>query len=142
MLSKHQPTASLLLLTLLFALLAGCGGGGQTDGGSQDGGSQDGAEKQGQAANNGAAAEQKIAIGTVINAEPDRRTVVLYTAKEIENDKRIVFKVLKEAKITLGDKNVEMADVKKGQQAQIQYTVKNEVNRARSLQLFEAGGGG
>lgn len=132
------PSTTLLLVAvlLLVGLLAGCGGGGQTGDGSQEG-----AEKQGQAVKNGGAAEQKIAIGTVMTAKPDKSKIVLRTAEELQGGKRITFKVLKEAKITLGDKEAEMADVKKGQQAQIQYTIKNGVNRAQSVQLFETGGG-
>ena len=34
-----------------------------------------------------------------------------------------------------------LEDMKKGQQAQVEYVERNERNRARSVRLFEAGGG-
>jgi hypothetical protein len=48
--------------------------------------------------------------------------------------------VRKTAEITLGDEKAEMGDIAEGQQAQAEYVVKNDVNRAVSVQLFEAEG--
>ncbi len=44
------------------------------------------------------------------------------------------FRVSKQAKVTLDDKPVELADIKEGQQAQITYVVKNQ-NLAREVVL-------
>lgn len=134
---KKQSTASLLALVLLAGLLAGCGGGDQAGSGSQGGAEKQGEEKQGQTAKKESAAETKIAIGTVISVKPDRGKLVLRPAEEVQGGKRMTFKVLKKARITLADKKVELAEAKKGQQAQIEYVVKDERNRARTVLLFE-----
>ena len=42
--------------------------------------------------------------------------------------------------ITLGGKEAKLEDLKKGQQAQVEYVERNERNRARSVRLFESGG--
>jgi len=49
------------------------------------------------------------------------------------------FKLSKQAKITLDDEPVELADIKEGQQAQITYVVKNQ-NLAREVVLVGDGG--
>ncbi len=49
------------------------------------------------------------------------------------------FRVSKQAKVTLDDKPVELADIKEGQQAQITYVVKNQ-NLAREVVLVGDGG--
>jgi hypothetical protein len=45
------------------------------------------------------------------------------------------------AEIMLDDKEAELADIKKGQQAQVSYVVRNEKrNMAREVQVFGDGG--
>jgi len=48
------------------------------------------------------------------------------------------FKLTKQAKITLDNKPVELADIEEGQQAQITYIVKNQ-NLAREVVLIGGG---
>jgi hypothetical protein len=135
------PSAALLLLVFML-FLAGCGGGGDQsgNGGSQDGGAPGGEEQQqGGAPQQGAAPAPKIALGTVVSVKPDKRKIFLRPTAEVQGGERMTFKVRKNAEITLDDKAAEMADVKEGQEAQIQYVVKNEVNRARSVALISGG---
>lgn len=49
------------------------------------------------------------------------------------------FKLTKQAKITLDNEPVELADIREGQQAQITYVVKNQ-NLAREVVLVGDGG--
>jgi hypothetical protein len=130
----------LLVFILLSGLLAGCGGGGNQSG---NGGSQgDGAPGEGEQQQGGAAQEdagRKIALGTVVSVKPDRRRIVLRPTAEVQDGERVTFKVRKNAEITLDNKEAEMADVKEGQRAQIEYIVKNELNRARSVALISGG---
>jgi hypothetical protein len=138
MLSRLRPAAPLLVsLVLLAGLVAGCGGGGEQSGG---GGSQEGGgEQQGESRKQ--ARETKIAIGRIVSVNPDRRRMSVQPSQQVEGGERLSFKVRKNAQIALGEKEAEVGDISKGQQAQVEYVVKNEVNRAVSVQLFEAGGG-
>ena len=142
--TRIPPTALFLLVFILLSgLLAGCGGGGDQsgNGGSQDGGAPgEGEQQQGGAAQEDAAPAPKIALGTIKSVKPDKRKIVLQSTAEVQGGERMTFKVKKNAKITLDDKEAEMADVKEGQHAQIQYVVKNEVNRAREVALISAEG--
>ena len=123
------------LVILLAGLLSGCGGGGgqQSNGGSQDGG---GGEERQQSKKE--ARETKIGVGNVVSVKPDKRKMVVQPSQEAEGAERLAINVRKNAEITLGDQKAEMADVAEGQQAQVEYLVKNDVNRAVSVQLFEA----
>jgi len=51
----------------------------------------------------------------VISVKPDREKLVLRPAEESQGGKRMVFKIVKKAKVTLADKDAELADAKKGQ---------------------------
>jgi hypothetical protein len=149
-----RPSAALLLLVsaLLAGLLVGCGGGGDQSG---SGGSQGGNEEQGGAAQGegeqggdgeqGGAAqgdppEVKIALGRVIAVVPDRRKIILRPSAEIQGE-RMIFKVRDDAEISLNDQPAEMNAVREGQQAQIEYIVVNEQNRARRVELIAEGEG-
>jgi hypothetical protein len=132
-----RPRLIVPLFALLAALLAGCGGDGQS-GGSQEGGGQQGQQQESKKQ----AQETKIAIGTVVAVQPDRRRMVLQPREEAEGAEEIALNVRKTAEITLGGEKAEMGDVAEGQQAQAEYIVKNDVNRAVSVQLFEAEGQG
>ena len=122
------------VLALLVAFLAGCGG--EQSGGSQSGGSQDGDQQEPAKE----AQETKIAVGNVVSVKPDKRRMVVQPSKQVEGPDKIPLNVRKTAEITLGGEKVEMGDVTEGQQAQATYVVKNDVNRAVSVQLFEAEG--
>lgn len=132
MLSRFRSALPLLVLAVL---LAGCGGGGDS-GGSQNGGSQGGGEQQKQSKKE--ARETKIGVGNVVSVKPDKRRMVVMPSQEAEDAEKITINVRKNAEITLGSEKAEMADIAKGQQAQVEYVVKNDVNRAISVQLFEA----
>ena len=119
------------VLALLVALLAGCGGG---QSGSQEGGGQQGQQQESKKE----ARETKIAVGDVISVKPDRRRMVVRPSRQAEGAEKIALNVRKTAEITLGGEKAEMGDVAEGQQAQAEYVVKNDVNRAVSVQLFEA----
>ena len=131
-----RPRLVVPLLALLAVLLAGCGsgeqGGGEQDGGSQGGGQRQESEKE--------ARETRIAIGDVVAVQPDRRRMVVQPSQQAEGTERVAINVRKNAEITLGGEEAEMGDVAEGQQAQAEYLVKNEVNRAVSVELFEAEG--
>ena len=62
-------------------------------------------------------------------------------SKAEQGKKRLVFKLAKKSKVTLGGKEAKLEDMKKGQQAQVEYVERNERNRARSVRLFDTGGG-
>jgi hypothetical protein len=125
-----------LLALLAAALLAGCGGGEQTEGSGDGGQGQD----QQQQESKKEAQETKIAVGNVVAVQPDRRRMVVQPSQQAEGAEKVALNVRKTAEIKLGDQKAEMGDIAEGQQAQAEYIVKNEVNRAVSVQLFEAEG--
>ena len=134
MLPRPRSIASLLALLVVSAgLLAGCGGGGESGSPEGDGGGQ---QQQGQSEKE--TQETKIAIGDVVSVKPEKRRLVLRPTEEIDGESKIAVNVRKTAKITLGGQEAEMSDIAEGQQAQAEYVVKNDVNRAISVQLFEA----
>ena len=123
----------LVLSLMLMGLLTGCGGGGGS--GDQSGGGQK--EKQ----EAGGKAKQKrlsgkVAIGTVRAYKDDKRRLSLRPAAKKQDDKPLGFKVRKNAQVTLDGEKAELGDIEEGQQAQLRYVVKNEVNRATIVQLF------
>ncbi len=126
-------STTFFLLVLVVVFLAGCGG----DGGGSGGGSGGTEDKQGgQAAQgNKNAPEAKMALGTVKRVNYEKERVVL---KPTQGEGLMTFGVKPQAKVTLDDKKAELADVKKGQQAQIEYVQTKDLKRARSLQLFSA----
>jgi predicted small secreted protein len=129
-----RPRLIVPLLVLLAALLAGCGGGGE----QQSGGSQEGGGQQDQQQSKKEAQETKIAVGNVVSVQTDRRRMVVEPSQEVEGAEKIPINVRKTAEITLGGQKAEMGDIAEGQQAQAEYVVKNDVNRAISIQLFKA----
>lgn len=124
--SKILP---LVLSLLLVGLLAGCGGSDQSGGGQKEGKGGDKAAKQEKLT-------RKIAIGTVRAYKDDRRRLSLRPAAEAQGDKPLGFKVRKNAQVTFDGEPAELGDIEEGQQAQIRYVVKNDVNRAIIVQLF------
>ena len=138
MLCKSRLAVPLLAL-LSAALLTGCGGGGQTEGSGDGGGGQDQQQDQQQESKK-EAQKTRIAVGNVIAVQPDRRRMVVQPSQQAEGPDKVSLNVRKTAEITLGDEKAEMGDIAEGQQAQARYVVKNDVNRAVSVQLFEAEG--
>jgi hypothetical protein len=132
-----RPRFIVPLLALLAALLAGCGGGEQSGGSQEEGGGQ-GQDQQQESKKS--AQETRIAVGNVVAVQPDRRRMVVQPSQQAEGAEKVPINVRKTAEITLSGEKAEMGDIAEGQQAQARYIVKNDVNRAVSVQLFEAEG--
>jgi hypothetical protein len=132
-----RPRFIVPLLALLAAILAGCGGGEQSGGSQEEGGGQ-GQDQQQESKKS--AQETRIAVGNVVAVQPDRRRMVVQPSQQAEGAEKVPINVRKTAEITLGGEKAEMGDIAEGQQAQARYIVKNDVNRAVSVQLFEAEG--
>jgi hypothetical protein len=148
----HQRGLStvLFLSTVVLILITGCGGGDQSGSGSQQaGGSQaeqgenapveqgeNAPKKQGKNA-----PEKKVVFGTVTFVNPKTEGFSVRPTIEEQGKKRVVFRLANESSITLEGKEAKLEDMKKGQQAQVEYVERNERNRARSVKLFETGGG-
>ena len=130
-----SPLLPFVLSLVLVGFLAGCGAGsGQSEGGQ---------EKKQESKPAGEAAKKepvprKMAFGTVRAFKDDKRRLSLRPTVNAQGKKPLGFKVRKNADVTLGGKEAELADIEEGQQAQIAYVVENEVNRAVVVQLFEA----
>jgi hypothetical protein len=131
----------LATIALIAGLLTGCGGGDQSGSGSQqDGGSK---VEQGKNAPKKAknAPEKKILFGIVTFVNPKTEGFSVRPTVNEQGKKPVVFRLAKETRITLGGEGAKLEDMKKGQQAQIAYVERNDRNRARTVRLFEAGGG-
>lgn len=144
----RRPSTTLFLAgVILFAgLLVGCGGGGQSANGSQDGESggtkQQGGEaakKEGNQAVKKARPRARIALGTVRSVNPESRELTLEPSAPAQGKGPIPFKIAKNATVTLDDEETELAQAGEGQQAQVTYIVKNEVNVARQVALISGG---
>jgi hypothetical protein len=140
----HQRgiTKVLFLATIVFILITGCGGGDQSGSGSQqDGGSQ---AEQGENApkkQDENAPKKKVVFGTVTFVNPKTEGFSVRPTIEAQGNKPVVFRLANETSITLDGNEAKMEDMKKGQQAQVEYVERNERNRARSVRLFETSGG-
>ena len=136
------PSTALFLamIVLIAGLLMGCGGDEQSGGGSQQGGSE---AKQGENApkKRKNAPEKKILLGRVAFVNPKTEGFSVRPTIDQQGKKPVVFRLAKEATITLAGKEAKLEDMKKGQQAQVEYLVRNDRNRAVSVRLFEGGGG-
>jgi hypothetical protein len=142
----HQRGIStvLFLATIVFiaGLLTGCGGGDQSGSGSQqDGGSKAEQGKNAPKKQGKNAPKKKIVFGTVTFVNPKTEGFSVRPTIEEQGKKPVVFRLANETSITLDGKKAKLEDMKKGQQAQVEYVERNERNRARSVKLFEAGGG-
>jgi hypothetical protein len=146
------PSTALFLamIVLIAGLLAGCGGGDQSGSGSQqDGGSQakqdeNTPEKQGEKApqkQRKNAPEKKILFGTITFVNPKTEGFSVRPTVPEQGKKPVVFRLAQRTKVTLGGKEAKLEDMKKGQQAQVEYIVRNDRNRALTVRLFEGGGG-
>ena len=145
----RRPSTTLLLVAviLLVGFLVGCGGGDQSGDGSQDGESGGGqgqvgeaAKKEGTGAAKKVALRPKIALGTVIRVRPENKKVVIRPTTVEGDPKPMSFKIGRLATITLDNEEVEVADIKEGQQAQITYIVRGGVNLAREVTLISGEG--
>jgi len=148
----HQRgiTTVLFLATIVLMLITGCGGGDRSGSGSQqDGGSQ--AEQGGNAPveqgentpkkQGNDAPKKKVVFGTVTFVNPKTEGFSVRPTIEEQGKKPVVFRLANETSITLDGNEAKLEDMKKGQQAQVEYVERNERNRARSVRLFETSGG-
>jgi hypothetical protein len=145
-----STTLFLAVIVLITGLLAGCGGGDQSGSGSQqDGGGnaeedknapvkQDGNATKKQGKN---APKKKILFGVVKFVNPKTEGFSVRPTIEEQGKKPVVFRLANDTSITLSGKEAELKDMKKGQQAQVEYVERNDRNRARTVRLFEAEGG-
>ena len=145
---QRSTVLSLAAFFLLAGLLAGCGGSDGAGSGSQNGGGNGGDGGAGGGGAGGAgggaegATESKIALGRVVSVKPDNGKIVLReVAAGDQAGKRMVFKVKKNARITLDDKQAELADAKESQQAQIEHVGIEENNRGKTVELFASDAG-
>jgi hypothetical protein len=139
---QRGMTTVLFLATILLILITGCGGGDQSGSGSQqDGGSQaeQGANAPVEQGEN--APKKKVVFGTVTFVNPKTEGFSVRPTIEEQGKKPVVFRLANETSITLDGNEAKLEDMKKGQQAQVEYVERNERNRARSVRLFETGGG-
>ena len=131
----------LATIVLIARLLTGWGGGDQSGSGSQQ---NDGSKaKQGEnvSKERGKNAPKKILFGTVMFVNPKTGGFSVRPTIGEQGNKPVAFRLANETSITLGGKEAKLEDMKKGQQAQVEYVERNERNRARSVRLFETGGG-
>jgi hypothetical protein len=140
----------LATIVLIAGLLTGCGGGDQSGSGSQpDGGSRAEQSKnapveQGENVTKKRgknAPKKKILFGTVTFVNPKTEGFSVRPTIDEQGKRPVAFRLANETSITLGGKEAKLEDMKKGQQAQVEYVERNDRNRARSVRLFEAGGG-
>jgi hypothetical protein len=134
------PAATLfsIVLVLLLGFLSGCGedqsGSGESQGGGQQGGGEQGAKQGGEAADEGPK-QVKVALGSIESVQPDERKLVLKPSFEAQGGDQITFKIRKNAEIQVKDQPAELSELQSGQQTQVEYVTKNEVNRAVSVQV-------
>jgi hypothetical protein len=132
----------LATIVLMAGLLTGCGGGDQSGSGSQqDGGSKAQQDENAPKKQGKNAPKKKILFGTVTFVNPKTEGFSVRPTIDEQGNKPVAFRLAKENSITLAGKEAKLEDMKKGQQAQVEYVERNERNRARSVRLFEAGGG-
>jgi hypothetical protein len=134
---------SLALLTLLVGLAAGCGGGGGGGSEQQGGGGNGGAEQQGGGNGGGNAPETKIALGNIVFINAEKQTFTLRpNAQGDDQPEPVRYRMTPKAQIALEGEEATLEDIEKGQQAQVEYVVRNGSNRAKSVELFEGESGG
>ncbi len=147
---RGLSTALFLAMTvLLVGLLAGCGGGDQGGSGSQqDGGKQAKQDQNAPEKQNGGASKQKggdepakkILFGKVTFVNPKTEGFSVHPTLKAQGKKPVVFRLAQQTKITLAGKEAKLDDMEKGMQAQVEYVVRNDRNRARAVRLFAGGG--
>jgi hypothetical protein len=138
----------LAMIVLIAGLLAGCGGDQSGSGSQQDGGGNaeqdknapvqqdgNGTKKQGKNA-----PKKMILFGVVKFVNPETEGFSVRPTIEEQGKKPVVFRLASDTSITLSGEEAKLEDMKKGQQAQVEYVERNGRNRARTVRLFEAEG--
>ena len=142
--------STLFMLFLLMAffssalLAAGCGGEEGADGQKQGAGEKADRQQERGESETGNRPELKIALGTIRSVNAENEAFRLKPSAEAQGEKPMLFKLGRNASITLDGEEAQLSDMKPGQQAQVEYIVKEEwkiPNRARVVELFSAGGG-
>lgn len=141
---KRLKVFLLVLTVLLAGFVSGCGGGGQSEDRSQGGG--DSAKQSGEKARKKKAPETKIALGTIVFINPEKDVFTLRKGSVKEGSKPVPYRLLPKAKINIDGEKASVEDMEQGQQAQVKYFTKKtkkgeEVNLAREVEAFKAGGG-
>ena len=128
------------LLLVLAILLVGCGGG-SSEGGAENGGDsdaqqaqQDGGEESGGGEETGGG--NKIALGLVASVKADAGRFAIEPSTEEQGEEPVTFKLTEGATVTLDGEEVELSAMEEGQQAQVEYVVLKDLNRARKVELF------
>ncbi len=75
--------------------------------------------------------------GEINSVKPDARKLVLKPSSTEQGEGAIHFKLAQDATVTVLGKEAQLADVKAGQQAEIQYFVRDGMNRASSVKIGE-----
>jgi hypothetical protein len=139
----------LAMIVLIAGLLAGCGGGDQSGSGSQQEGGGNAEQDKNAPVKQGGnapkkqgknAPKKKILFGVVKFVNPKTGGFSVRPTLEEQGKKPVVFRLAKDTSITLSGNEAKLEDMKKGQQAQVEYVERNDRNRARTVRLFEAGG--
>jgi len=136
---RKRSSTLLLFVPLVFLsllVIVGCGGGGDEQSKKQQQGAQP-QQLSGEKGKTGkkVAPGRKIALGTVTAVDPKKERLHLDQTK----GRPMSFKIGKTTKIMSGRKEVELSSVKKEQQAQVAYLVRNDLNRARAVHIFGGG---
>jgi hypothetical protein len=147
---RNFSTALFLAMTVLIVgLLAGCGGADQSGSGSQQDGEKEAAQDQNEPEKqDGGASKQKaenepakkILFGTVTFVNSKTEGFSVKPTIKAQGKKPVIFRLAQQTNITLAGKEAKLDDMEKGQQAQVEYVVRNDRNRARVVRLFEGGG--
>lgn len=133
---RKRSSTLLLFVPLVFLsllIIAGCGGGGDEQSKNQQQG-EPAQKPSGETGETGkkAAPGRKIALGTVTAVDPKKKRLFLDQTK----GRPMSFKIGKTTKIMSRHNEVELSSVKKKQQAQVAYLVRNDLNRARTIHIF------
>ncbi len=81
-------------------------------------------------------AETRIALGRVVAVNPDKDVIVMRADREAQDGERMVFRIKKNAEITLDGEKADVEAIKEDQQVQIEYISKEKLDRAISVSLF------
>jgi Cu/Ag efflux protein CusF len=79
----------------------------------------------------------KTATGEIKKVKLDRKKIILKPSSQEQGEGVMVFKVTQNATVTQNGQDAEFADVKAGQQAEIQYFAQDGINRADSVKIGE-----
>lgn len=124
----------LVLLSGLF--VAGCGGGGQSEDQSQgDGNSEENADQEKKTP------KSKIALGRVVSVNTEAKRINVRPSTAEQGKEPIPFRLTPKARIRLDGEVVDLDAVERGQQVQMEYVTRKDLNRALSVELFSASGG-